>query len=86
MDDKKKVIYFGSDKESYEVKRDMTDFLKGKGYDIVDLGVFKEDEIAYDRIDREVREKVQEREDALGVLLFGKKEEVKEEVKGEKKK
>ena len=81
MDDKKKVIYFGCDRESYELKRDMTDFLKQKGYDIVDLGLFKEDEVAFDRIDREVKEKVRERQDALGVLIFGKKEEVKEEKK-----
>jgi len=81
MDDKKKVIYFGCDRESYELKRDMTDFLKQKGYDIVDLGLFKEDEVAFERIDREVKEKVRERQDALGVLLFGKKEEVKEEKK-----
>lgn len=81
MDDKKKVIYFGSDREGYELKRDMTDFLKEKGYDIVDLGLFKEDDIAFDRIDREVKEKVRERQGALGVLLFGKKEEAKEEKK-----
>lgn len=81
MDEKKAVIYFGSDSEGYQLKRDMADFLKGKGYDIVDIGVFKDDEIAFDRIDREVRDKVEESGDALGVLLFGKKREVKQEKK-----
>ncbi len=81
MNEKQKVIYFGSDHEGYELKRDMADFLKGKGYDLVDLGVFKEDEIAYERIDKEVREKVEEKENAMGILLFGKKKEVKQEKK-----
>lgn len=81
MADKKRTIYFGSDREGYELKKDLEEFLQSKGYDIVDLGLFKDDDIAFHRIVDEVQDKVSEREDSLGVVFFGRKDEVKGEEK-----
>ncbi len=76
MADTKRTIYFGSDREGYELKKDLEDFLKSKGYDMVDLGLFKDDDIAFHRIVDEVQDKVSERKNSLGVVFFGRKDEV----------
>lgn len=62
----------GGDKGSYEMKAKLKKFFEQEGVEFVDLGVFNGDETEYKDIEREVAEKVHE-EDAMGVLVFGKK-------------
>jgi len=78
-----KTVFFGSDQKGYELKKDIQEFLKQKGYEVLDLGQFKNDEIPFEDIQNEVDEKVREHEGALGVLVMGKKE--KEENTKDKK-
>ncbi len=84
MADTKRTIYFGSDREGYELKKDLEEFLKNKGYDMIDLGLFKDDDIGFDNIVREVQDKVSERKNSLGVVFFGGKAKVEGKQKAGK--
>ncbi len=84
MADKKRTIYFGSDREGYELKKDLEVFLQSKGYDMIDLGLFKDDDIGFDNIVREVQDKVSERENSLGVVFFGRRDKVEKSKKDDK--
>lgn len=64
-------VYFGSDHAGYNLKNQLVDYLKGKGYRAVDLGVFSEESVDYPDIAREVGEKVRENHGAKGVLVCG---------------
>lgn len=65
------MIYIGSDHAGYEMKKEIIDFLKGGGKDIVDLGAFSNDSVDYPDIAREVAEKVSENHDTKGILICG---------------
>lgn len=68
--DNKKIVYLGSDNKSYDVKKDISLFLKEKNYNVIDLGVFSEDESSFENIDKAVKEKVNENVGSSGILLF----------------
>ena len=72
MDNSEKTVFLGGDTLGYDLKVDLREFLKSKGYKIVDLGVFKDDDIGFEDIIREVGEKVGENKGALGLAVFGK--------------
>ena len=73
MDDSIKTIFLGGDELGRKVKDELKEFLESKGYKYVDLGLFEGDEIAFNRIIDEVGEKAGEHDDALGVIVFGKR-------------
>ena len=72
MDNSKKTIFLGGDTLGYDLKADLRDFLRSKGYKTVDLGMFKDDDIGFEDIIREVGEKVGENKGSLGLAVFGK--------------
>jgi ribose 5-phosphate isomerase B len=65
------MIYIGSDHAGYGMKKEIVNFLKGRGKDTVDLGAFSEDSVDYPDIAREVAEKVSENPGSQGVLICG---------------
>ena len=67
-----KKVYIGSDKNSHGLKKELKEFLKSKGTEFIDLGIFEGDETDFEHIKREVDEKVREEENALGFLIYGK--------------
>lgn len=66
-----KIIYIGADHAGFEAKEVVREYLKGKGYDVTDLGCFSEDPCDYPDMGREVAEKVVEREGSLGIGICG---------------
>lgn len=71
-------IYIGGDKKGHKVREEVIEFLKGKGYDCVELGIFNGDETSYERIEFEVMEKVhQEEPGSFGIMIFGTQEDKK---------
>ncbi|PIQ77692.1 ribose 5-phosphate isomerase B [Candidatus Peregrinibacteria bacterium CG11_big_fil_rev_8_21_14_0_20_46_8] len=66
------MIYIGSDHAGYERKQEIEAYLKGKGEDVVDLGVFAaEPPMDYPDIAHEVAEKVRQTHGARGILVCG---------------
>jgi len=72
MDNDVQTVFLAGNKKAYDIKAEFKEFMKEKGHKIVDLGVFKDDESKFSDLKREVDEKVNEEENALGVLIFGK--------------
>ncbi len=70
------TVYFGSDDDSHEIKKLFKEFLEEKGIKFVDLGKFKDDDTDFAIIKRELGEKVREETNPLGVLMFGKKNNI----------
>lgn len=71
-EDKKKVIYMGSDHAGFTAKGELKDYIEAKdGYEVTDLGCFSEDPCDYPDIAREVAEKVLEHKDSLGIVICG---------------
>lgn len=66
-----KSIYLGSDHAGFRLKEEIQQYLKGKDYHVVDLGVFEEVSSDYPDIAREVAEKVSENKNAFGILMCG---------------
>lgn len=80
MPDNGKTIYVGSDQKAYKLKNEIAEFLKSKGWNCVELGVFKDDETPYDRIKTEVEDRVNiEEPGSTGILVFGTQEKKEEE-------
>jgi len=62
-------IAIGSDHGGYELKEGLTKFLKGEGYQVVDLGTHSKDSCDYPLIGFEVAKAVSEGKAARGVLV-----------------
>lgn len=71
--DNKQTVYFGGDMDAHELKQLFKDFLKEKGVNFVDLGLFENDATDFEKIKKELAEKIAIEENPLGVLMFGKK-------------
>lgn len=66
------MIYLGSDHAGYELKNRIQEYLKKKGSQPVDIGVFAIEPAAdYPDIAHEVAEKVRENSGARGILICG---------------
>ncbi len=70
FEEKKKLIYLGSDHAGFEMKEKLKEYL-GEKYDLTDLGCFSEKSCDYPEIAREVGEKVLEQEGSVGIILCG---------------
>ena len=68
-----KKIFLGSDDLADDFKDELKEFLENKGYKYVDLGLSEGDEIDFNTIIDEVGEKAGEHDDALGLIVFGKR-------------
>lgn len=65
-------FYLGSDHAGYNLKQAVKKHLEEEGFRIFDLGSFEgEDAVDYPDIAREVAEKIQEHQDAMGVMICG---------------
>ncbi len=67
------VIYIGADHRGFKLKESIRDFLKNKGYEVVDMGNVRYDE-SDDYVDfaKEVSEKVGlNPDDSRGILVCG---------------
>lgn len=71
MPAKKTTIYLGSDHAGFHLKEEVQRYLKGKGYRVVDIGVFETVTSDYPDIAREVAEKVRENKGSFGILSCG---------------
>jgi len=74
MTDSEKRIYVAGDQQGHPLRKEIMELLRAKGMVCVELGVFNGDDQAYDLIERELYEKVNEEADSLGLLIFGKHE------------
>ncbi|MBU0667966.1 hypothetical protein KJ951_02925 [Patescibacteria group bacterium] len=74
MADNGKRIYVAGDQQGHPLRKEIMEFLRSKGTICVELGVFEDDDQAYNLIERELFEKVNEEPDSLGLLVFGKHE------------
>jgi ribose 5-phosphate isomerase RpiB len=70
------TVYLGGDMDSHEIKQLFKDFLKEKGVKFVDLGMFDKDTTDFATIKRELGEKIESEANPVGVLIFGKKNNV----------
>ena len=70
------IVYLGSDMDGHDIKHLFLEFLKEKGVKAVDLGMFANDKTEFAVIKRELGEKISIEENPLGVLIFGKKNNV----------
>lgn len=66
------TVYLGGDMESHEIKQLFKDFLKEKNVKFVDLGMFDKDTADFSTIKRELGEKIASEPNPVGVLIFGK--------------
>jgi ribose 5-phosphate isomerase B len=65
-------IYVGSDHAGYNLKQAVKKHLEEKGNKVIDLGSFSPDDpVDYSDIAREVAEKIQENQDAFGIIICG---------------
>ena len=70
------TVYFGGDADSHEIKKLFKEFLTTRGVKFVDLGMFENDTTDFAIIKRELGEKISTEENPLGVLFFGKKNQL----------
>lgn len=71
FEEKKEVIYMGSDHAGYEAKTELQKYVEGLGYKVIDLGAFSEEPVDYPDVAREVSEKIYESEKGRGILICG---------------
>ena len=71
LEDKKVLLYLGSDHAGFQVKAKVREYLKEKGYSVTDLGTFSEESVDYPDIAREVGEKILEHDRSFGILICG---------------
>lgn len=65
------VIPIGCDHAGYEMKIQLIEFLKSKGYEVQDHGCYSTDSIDYPDFAHPVANQIEENEGMLGILLCG---------------
>ncbi|MDO5116973.1 MAG: ribose 5-phosphate isomerase B [Eggerthellaceae bacterium] len=65
------IISMGSDHAGFEQKQQLIDYLKGEGYEVVDLGPFSDDRVDYPDYAAKVAQHVVEGKSRFGVLVCG---------------
>lgn len=71
LEEKKTIVYIGSDHAGFGAKDQLKDYLGGLGYDVTDLGCFSEEPCDYPDIGREIAEKVTEVPGSYGIAICG---------------
>lgn len=66
-----KYIPIGADHAGFQLKSEIIDYLKDKGYTVEDFGCYSEESIDYPDFGHPVASKVEETEGTLGILICG---------------
>ena len=64
-------IMIGSDHGGYLLKEDVSEYLRGKGYTVHDVGTYSEESCDYPEIAAEGCERILSGKDELGILICG---------------
>jgi len=64
-------IYVGSDHAGFQLKQELAEYLKGKGFEVEDLGAFSGERVDYPDFAKAVAEKVREDTASRGLLVCG---------------
>lgn len=67
----KKKIAIGADHAGYELKKEISDYLKGKGYEVVDFGTHSNESIDYPDFAYITAKSVSDKETVEGILICG---------------
>ncbi len=67
----KKKIAIGADHAGYELKEEISDYLKAKGYEVVDFGTHSNESIDYPDLAFSTAKSVSDKETAEGILVCG---------------
>ena len=65
------MIYIGADPRGFKLKRELFDYLIGKGYRVVDVGTDSEESVDYPIIAEKVTRKVAEDPNNRGIIVCG---------------
>src|SRR3989344_9297416 len=65
------MIYIGADHRGFKLKRELFDYLIGKGYRVVDVGTDSEESVDYPIIAEKVTRKVAEDPNNRGIIVCG---------------
>jgi ribose 5-phosphate isomerase B len=71
MSDNKIPIVMGADQNGWGMKDELRDYLRSKGYEVMDLGVNSDDPILYPEIAVKVAETVRDGRYSRGILVCG---------------
>ena len=71
MTEKSKQIIMGADHLGMHLKNELRDYLKKKGYEVVDIGVNSEDPVNYPDIAVELAEQISQGKYDRGILVCG---------------
>jgi len=67
----KKNIAIGADHAGYELKQEISDYLKGKGYNLVDFGTHSTESMDYPDVAFNTAKSVSDEETDEGILICG---------------
>lgn len=71
MSENKKAIVMGADHNGWKLKDSLRDYIRSKGYEVVDLGVNSDDPVMYPEIAIKVAETVRDGGYDRGILICG---------------
>jgi ribose 5-phosphate isomerase B len=71
MSDKNLPIVMGADQNGWKLKDDLRDYLRSKGYEVMDLGVNSDQPMLYPQIAIKVAETVRDGQYGRGILVCG---------------
>lgn len=71
MSDNKMPIVMGADQNGWRMKDELRDYLRSKGYEVMDLGVNSDDPVLYPEIAIKVAETVRDGNYSRGILVCG---------------
>ena len=67
----KKKIAIGADHAGYELKGEISDYINGKGFEVVDFGTHSNESIDYPDVAYNTAKSVSDEETAEGILICG---------------
>lgn len=71
MSENKKAIVMGADHNGRKLKDDLRDYIRSKGYEVVDMGVDSDEPMMYPEIAIKVAEAVKDGKFDRGILICG---------------
>jgi ribose 5-phosphate isomerase B len=71
MSENKMPIVMGADQNGWRMKDELRDYLRSKGYEVMDLGVNSDDPVLYPEIAIKVAETVRDGQYSRGILVCG---------------
>jgi ribose 5-phosphate isomerase B len=71
MSENKKAIVMGADQNGWRLKDSLRDYIRSKGYEVIDMGVNSDDPVLYPEIAIKVAEAVRDGKFDRGILVCG---------------